>query len=178
MNNISGVFAKTKIFSDRTLEKIASTDPFAYTRAILFQTTLGMFNLKQLWAQSLGALNMFPTHPIAFTRAMLAAPFVFTGYAVRNTPAFKNIAKGLSALTGISPKDFDNLLKYFDTYGTTMGTYRMPMAERVNTFRTIEKAGAILRSPVEFGTNIANVVNDIAAYLSAPVKNFKDCSNC
>lgn len=173
MNGLSSIMAKTGIFSDRTLQRLAKTDPVAYARAFLFQTTLGMFNLKQLWAQSLGALTMFPAHPIVYTRAMLAAPFVFTGYAVRNTPALKQVAKGLSQLTGISPKDFDNLLEYFDTYGTTMGTYRMPMAERVKTFRAMEMTGAVLRSPVELGTNIANVVNDIAAYLQAPVKNFK-----
>jgi hypothetical protein len=173
MNNLAGVFTKLGVKDPKTLEFIASKDPFSYGRAMLFQTTLGLMNLKQLWAQSLGAVTMFPAHPITYTRAILATPFVLTGYALRNSPVFKNLAKGLSTLTGISPKDFDNLLKYFDEMGTTMGTYRMPMSERVATWNSIEKLGAVMRSPVELGTNIANAVNDVAAYLSSPVKNFK-----
>ena len=173
MNNLAGAFTKLGVTNPKTLEFIASHDPFSYGRAMLFQTTLGLMNLKQLWAQSLGAVTMFPAHPITYTRSILATPFVMTGYALRNSPVFKNIAKGLSTLTGISPKDFDNLLKYFDEMGTTMGTYRMPMSERVATWNSVEKLGAVMRSPVELGTNIANAVNDIAAYISSPVKNFK-----
>lgn len=173
MNNLAGVFAKIGITNPKALEFIAKHDPFSYGRAILFQTTLGLMNLKQLWAQSLGAITMFPAHPITYTRAILSTPFVLTGYVLRNSPVFKNIAKGLSTLTGVSPKDFDNMLKYFDEMGTTMGTYRMPMSERVTTWNSIEKLGAVLRTPVELGTNIANAVNDVAAYLSSPVKNFK-----
>ena len=173
MNNLAGVFTKMGVPNGKALETLAKTDPFSYGRAALFQTTLGLMNLKQLWAQSLGAITMFPAHPITYTRAILSTPFVLTGYALRNSPVLKNLAKGLSTLTGVSPKDFDNMLKYFDEMGTTMGTYRMPMSERVSTWNAIEKAGAVLRTPVELGTNIANAVNDVAAYLSSPVKNFK-----
>lgn len=173
MNNLASAISKLGVSNPKALENIAKSDPFAYGRAILFQTTLGMFNLKQLWAQSLGAITMSLSHPLVYTRAILTAPFVMTGYALRNSPAFKNIVKGVTTLTGLSPKDFDNLLRYFDEMGTTMGTYRMPMSERIRTWNGIEKVGAVLRSPVELGTNISNVVNDVAAYLATPSRNFK-----
>lgn len=154
----------------KSAQALVQSDPFSFGRAVMFHTTMGCFNLKQLWAQAMGAVNMAFAHPIVFTRALLATPFIIAGNFV---PGLKGISKGFATLTGLKPSDFDGILKYMDEMGTTMGTYRLPMSERFKVYRAGEIAGKILKMPVEAGTNFANIVNDIAAYIEAPVKDFK-----
>lgn len=173
MKAASSLLAKTHIFNDRQLSWLAKKDPFSFGRALLFQTTMGMFNLKQLWAQGMGAVSMGLAHPVILTRALLAAPVIIAGYLTKDSTVYRNIFKTFAKGVGVGGKTFDDILKYFDEYGTTMGTYRSPMREIIYTNKYLDKAGRLLRWPVEWGTNYANVVNDLAAYFEAGGKNWK-----
>lgn len=173
MKSATNLVAKTHLFNDRQLQTLAKSDPFSYGRALLFQTTMGLFNLKQLWAQGMGAFSMAFAHPVIFTRAALATPFVIAGYLSKNSPALRSMFNTMSRGVGMSSKMFDDLIKYFDEYGTTMGTYRSPMTEIVHTTKYLDAAGAALRWPVEAGTNFANIMNDVAAFIEAGGKNWK-----
>lgn len=173
MRAATNLVAKTNILNERQLAALAKSDPFSWGRALLFQTTMGLFNLKQLWAQGMGAITMGLAHPVLFTRAMLAAPVMTAAYLSKESSVMRGIYKTMAKGVGISGETFENLIKYFDEYGTTMGTYRSPMTEIIHTHKYLDKAGEILRWPVEWGTNYANIVNDIAAYLEAGGKNWK-----
>lgn len=173
MKSATSLVAKTHIFNDRQLATLAKSDPFSYGRALLFQTTMGLFNLKQLWAQGMGAFSMAFAHPVLFTRAMLATPFIIGGYLSKSSPVLREMFNTMSRGVGISRKMFDDMIKYFDEYGTTMGTYRSPMTESLHFDRFFETIGSTLRWPVEAGTNFANIMNDVAAFLEAGGKNWK-----
>lgn len=173
MKSAANLLSKTNIFNEKQLEWVASHDPFTYGRALLFQTTMGMFNLKQLWAQGMGAISMGFAHPILLSRALLSAPVMIAGYLSKDSAVMRGIFKTMATPFGISGKTFDDIIRYFDEYGTTMGTYRSPMTEIIHMNRYLDKAGQVLRWPVEWGTNFANVVNDLAAYFEAGGKNWK-----
>ena len=165
MNNLAGTFAKTGKLDDRTLRTIAKTDPMSFGRALLFQTTMGMFNLKQLWTQAMGALTMTVAHPILFTRAILGAPIMTAAYLAKDTPVAKQMFKAAGRLIGISEDMAEGFIKYMDEFGTTMGTYRSPAVEHIRTNKILSTVGKTMRWPVEYGTNYANIVNDLAAYI-------------
>lgn len=173
MKTASSAISKTHILNEKQLAWVAKTDPFTFGRALLFQTTMGMFNLKQLWAQGMGAISMGFAHPILLSRALISAPVMIAGYLSKESPVLRNMFKAMATPFGISGKMFDDIIKYFDEYGTTMGTYRSPMTEAFHTFEFVDKADRILRWPVEWGTNYANIVNDLAAYFEAGGKNWK-----
>lgn len=173
MKSATNMLAKTNLFNERQLEWLSKKDPFTFGRALLFQTTMGMFNLKQLWAQGMGAISMGLAHPVILSRALVSAPVMIAGYLSKESAVMRGIFKTMAAPLGISGKTFDDIIKYFDEYGTTMGTYRSPMTEIIHTWRWLDATGQALRWPVEWGTNFANIVNDLAAYFEAGGKNWK-----
>lgn len=173
MKAATNVIAKTHVLNERQLAWLANNDPFTFGRALLFQTTMGMFNLKQLWAQGMGAISMGLAHPLLLSRALISAPVIIAGYLSRESTVMRNVFKGLAKPFGIGGKTFDDIMRYFEEYGTTMGTYRSPMTEVIHTRKWLDVTGQVLRWPVEWGTNYANIVNDLAAFFEAGGKNWK-----
>jgi hypothetical protein len=173
MKSVANTLSKTHVFNEKQLEWVAKNDPFTYGRALLFQTTMGMFNLKQLWAQGMGAISMGFAHPLLLSRALLSAPVMIAGYLSKDSAVMRGMFKSMAVPFGISNKTFDDIIRYFEEYGTTMGTYRSPMTEILHINKYVDKVGQVLRWPVEWGTNYANVVNDLAAYFEAGGKNWK-----
>lgn len=176
MNRMANTFVDHKMISDKTGKWLATKDPAAMARSLMYHTTLGSFNLKQLWAQGTGALTMGLAHPVLFTRAMLATPFVWAGYAARNVaPVFTEIMNGFTRMFGgIGEDTFKNLIRYMDEYGTTMGTYRAPMVDPYRLTRGVgDTLFKISSGPVELGTKYANIVNDVMAFLENGGKDWK-----
>lgn len=160
----------------KALERLSKTDPAKFMRAVGFYAAMGWWNVAQLWKQGLGVLNTFGLDMLNGTRALYAYPFVRLAYRYREGKIVKTLADAAVKLAGITHKQFNDVLRFMDEYGSLDGTKNLVgMDPEHATYLAKSKTLNSMLFFTNAGTNLNYVVADIAAILRAKgKKTFKE----
>ena len=101
-------------------ENIATARPDKAIRSYAYHMFLGCFNVRQLWLQSLGTVNMYALEPLYAPRAALRYGPLRMSMMTDDTKQLGLISKAAVRMFGDSAEEFENdvkVLKQINAYG-------------------------------------------------------------
>lgn len=163
----------TSMQRGKIYNNISKFNPAKLGRAIGFNYVMGWWNPAQLFKQGLGVINVAALEPVNATKAMLLYPLVRLSRASKAEKGLLKFYKDTATrLVGISDKDFDDLLKFIDMYGSESASGLLVGADRVygEALRAdaslLKKAWDTQYVFMKEGNAANFYIADIAAYLS------------
>lgn len=165
----------------KVFETVANANPSKVARALGFNYVMGWWNPAQLVKQGLGTLNVVALEPVNGAKAMMLYPLVRLARASGDYKGvFKVYRDAAMKLSGLTEKEFDDLLKYVDRYATKNASgllvgadkeYGSALARDKNLFKKAWDTQYVFMKE----GNAANFyVADIAAYLSKKGSDFRE----
>lgn len=162
-------------WDNKAMDKLLRWKPADWANAIIYRNYLGMFNAKQFILQ--GPFQMANTWalagPVKGTQALVSLPAIIAGHFFKNTPVVKQIPKLLAAVGGITPKQYDQFMKFMDDYATFKQFSKRPELTQnmENWLQTHSQVDLIF---AQAGNNLAQLYADLAAFLIDGGKNMRN----
>lgn len=151
--------------NNKALAKMAAGNPLNFLMGLTYRFVFSFLNMAQLWKQGPhSVLNAFGIAPVQTSRALLISPWVVAGVYFKDV---RGLMKYLSTYSGMSPKDFTQMLEWMDKRATR---------HKFSSFAgrpTIDVKTRLDTLPAELSNNLAAIIIDTAAYLSLKNKSYR-----
>ena len=173
--------------TEKALDKLAKTEPIAFSRHMQFMASMGFYNIKQLWTQGvLGSLNTWAIAPKEASKFAVAHPSLYSAMTARLKGAedvAKECIKTAAKLTGESEEDISRFVDFANSFGSRysisnkVGSSRRTLSQ-MNKDKVVRSSwNKLINSQYYFteaGNNYNQTMADFAAFFQNKGKTFAE----